>query len=73
VDDKKKFLKEIKRVLVDKGRLAIIEFAKVKMDKGPKFEHRLSSQEIIDLSSEEFGCIESSMLNEMFSITLLKA
>lgn len=40
-DNKEKFLKEIRRIISPKGRIAIIEWKKVNSEFGPPLEHRL--------------------------------
>jgi len=46
VDDKDKFVKEIKRILKPGGRVALMEWDKKEMDMGPPLDHRISSEEM---------------------------
>jgi ubiquinone/menaquinone biosynthesis C-methylase UbiE len=46
VEDKVKYLLEVKRVLKVEGELYIIEWEKRKMEQGPPVEHRLGNDEV---------------------------
>lgn len=46
VEDKVKYLLEVKRVLKVKGELYVIEWDKKEMEQGPPVEHRLSRDEV---------------------------
>jgi len=49
IDDKKRYLEEIHRIIKRGGRLAIIEWEKVEGKKGPPVEHRVSYEELLEL------------------------
>lgn len=68
------FLKEIKRILKSKGRIAIIDWEKTDSDFGPPKEHRLDKSIIINvLKNIEFKYIKAKILNkDLYRITALK-
>jgi ubiquinone/menaquinone biosynthesis C-methylase UbiE len=47
IDDLKKYLAEIRRVLNDQGQLIIIEWEKRQSDFGPPVDHRLEKQDLV--------------------------
>ena len=47
IDDKMIFMKEIKRILKPKGKIAIIEWQMGKLEMGPPDDHRISKEEIM--------------------------
>ncbi|SMB78821.1 Methyltransferase domain-containing protein [Desulfonispora thiosulfatigenes DSM 11270] len=67
VEDKNTFLKEIKRILKDKGKLAIIEWEMGQDKKGPPIQDRIDKNEVIDLLvSEGFEIDKTLNLSEFF-------
>lgn len=48
-DEKENFLNEIKRIISPKGRIAIVEWQKIKSDFGPPIEHRLDKVDLIKI------------------------
>jgi ubiquinone/menaquinone biosynthesis C-methylase UbiE len=46
VDDREKFLNEIRRILKAEGRIAVIDFEKEEMEMGPPLSHRISAEEM---------------------------
>ena len=68
------FLKEIKRILKSKGRIAIIDWEKTDSDFGPPKEHRLDKSIIINvLKNIGFKYIKAKILNkDLYRITALK-
>ncbi len=54
IDDKERFVHEISRIIRPGGRLAIIEWTKNDMEKGPDLAHRISSDELIDFLKSGF-------------------
>jgi len=54
IDDKGKFIKEIKRILKLNGRLAVIEWQKKEAKMGPDLAHRISPPELNSLLSDYF-------------------
>lgn len=67
VDDKDKFVKEIKRILKDGGRVALMEWDKKEMDMGPPLDHRISSDEMISVFEDNgFNMIGSYEHADMF-------
>ena len=52
VDDKDKFISEIKRILKPEGRVALMEWDKKEMEMGPPLAHRISSEDMIDIFSQ---------------------
>ena len=54
IDDKPRFMEEIKRILKDHGRLAVIEFQKKETEMGPDIAHRISPGELLKLLGKHF-------------------
>lgn len=48
IENKFAFLGEVKRILSENGRIAVIEFHKWQTPMGPPTEHRMSKDEVID-------------------------
>ncbi len=73
VDNVQVFLKEVAQTLKSGGRLGIVEWNKVKMDKGPRLEIRISEQELETLLNRSgFKLIETQKLSERFYFALAK-
>lgn len=53
IDDRKRFINEIKRILKPEGRLAVVEWKKEDMEMGPPAGHRIGFDETIRLITEE--------------------
>lgn len=49
IEDKEKLLEEIKSILVNKGRIAIVEWQKINAEFGPPKEHRLDKADLVKL------------------------
>ncbi|MDO8426411.1 MAG: methyltransferase domain-containing protein [Deltaproteobacteria bacterium] len=63
-EDKTLFLKEVKRVLRAGGALLIIDWKKIKEEKGPPVEERLTEADCTGLLEDSgFSSIKSSSLN----------
>lgn len=72
IEDKKKFLNEIARILKDKGKLVIIEWKKEKADVGPPINHRISIDEIKTIMKEtNFVFLEEVKISAYFYGLLL--
>lgn len=54
IDDYKKFTKELNRVTKTGGKLLIIEWNPLIGGKGPKKEHRLSSEQVVSIFADYF-------------------
>lgn len=66
-DNKEEFLKEIKRIISPKGRIAIIEWRKVNSEFGPTLEHRLDEVVSVELlHNAGFTNISSIDIGENF-------
>lgn len=52
IEDKKRYVNEICRILQKGGKLAIIEWEKIKGESGPPLDHRISYEETTKLLSE---------------------
>jgi len=52
IEDKKKYVNEIKRVLKQKGQIFIVEWKKIETNYGPPVDHRLSDDYITELFKE---------------------
>lgn len=69
IEDKIKFINETKRILVDGGKIAVVEWIKKDGDFGPKFSHRVDSSDIKkELKNCGFKEISYVELNEYFYI-----
>lgn len=67
IEDKKRYLNEIKRMLNQGGKIAIIEWEKKQTEKGPPVEHRLDKNEIINLlESNGFKIIDKLEFSDCF-------
>lgn len=49
VQDKEKFINEIKRCVCPNGRIAIVEWQKIRGEFGPPVDHRLDKSEVISI------------------------
>ncbi|MFT8313086.1 MAG: class I SAM-dependent methyltransferase [Clostridium sp.] len=66
-EHKEKFLKEVKRIISSKGRIAIIEWKKSDGEFGPPLDHRLDEVVSVGLlSNAGFINISSININENF-------
>lgn len=61
INDRKRFIGEIKRILKPEGRLAVVEWKKEDMEMGPPTGHRIGFDETVKLITEE----GLSMIDEM--------
>ncbi|HWQ30427.1 MAG TPA: class I SAM-dependent methyltransferase [Negativicutes bacterium] len=61
VDDLKRYVEEIGRILRCGGRLAIIEWQKIVSDFGPPVDHRLDRVELIDLLESKGYLMEEQL------------
>lgn len=63
-EDVEKFLKEIKRITKDNGRVVILEWKKQYEETGPPYEERISMEELIEkLDKLDFSIIEYGDIN----------
>jgi len=58
IPEKTAFLHEVKRILKDTGRLAVLEFHKRETPMGPAVERRLGKEDVIDVL-KDVGLVES--------------
>lgn len=71
IEDRIKFLKETKRILIDGGRIAVVEWIKRESDWGPPVNHRLDSNEVKqELQNCGFKDLNYIELNEYFYIVI---
>lgn len=67
IDDKQKFIQEIKRILKTKGRLAIVEWKKESMEMGPPVSHRIGLEELSEILNLEGFALNIQMeFSEVF-------
>lgn len=67
IEDKKRYVNEICRIIQDGGKLAVIEWEKIEGESGPPLDHRISHEEIIELLSEcRFGNIKKISIGQDF-------
>ncbi|MDP4143827.1 MAG: class I SAM-dependent methyltransferase [Bacillota bacterium] len=48
-EDKERFLKEIKKIISPKGKIAVVEWQKINSEFGPPIEHRLDKTDLINM------------------------
>lgn len=74
IEDKKRYICEIRRILKTQGKLAIIEWEKTVTESGPPFEHRISYEEVSEiLSNNGFNNIEKYKIGQAcYGITAIK-
>ena len=70
VEDKVKYLLEVKRVLKAEGELYIVEWDKREMEQGPPVEHRLSKDEVKSLCEKAGfnGFIEVEVSKKLYGV-----
>jgi len=67
IEGKEKFLEEIKSILVDKGRIAIVEWQKINAEFGPPKEHRIDKADLIQILKDlDFHNISDIDIGENF-------
>lgn len=67
IEDKAKFISEIKKSICDKGRIVIVEWQKIKSEFGPPVEHRLDKIDLINiLDTFEFSDIRTIDIGENY-------
>ena len=74
IEDKKRYVCEICRILQNGGKLAIIEWEKITGESGPPIEHRISYEEVTELLSENGfeNFVKLSIGKDFFGITAIK-
>lgn len=66
IGDKGSMLREVQRILKDKGRFVVIEFHKDSTSMGPPPEHRISEEEVAALCESRFSLLDKFDLGENF-------
>ena len=68
------FLKEVNRILVSEGKVAIIEWMKKESHIGPPMNHRIAEEALINmLNNMEFRVVEKiDISNEFYGIVAIK-
>jgi ubiquinone/menaquinone biosynthesis C-methylase UbiE len=67
IENKEKFLNEVKRVIAIGGRIGIIEWRNVETEFGPPLEHRLSEEYVQNLLKNiGFRNIDAEIIGEYF-------
>lgn len=74
IDDKKRFINEIKRILNVHGKLAIIDWQKIETPSGPPLFHRISLEETKSLLQELGFSVVSDMKfgDEFYGVVAVK-
>lgn len=74
IADLKRFVKELKRILKSQGKLVIVEWNKLSGNWGPPIEHRLDSNILIKLLSNEGFAIDSQtdIGDKFYSLVAIK-
>jgi len=62
VEDRKRFLKEARRICQAEGKIAIIEFNETNTDFGPPLSHRLSKSQVTELLADA-GFINTAVMD----------
>lgn len=66
-NDKENFLNEVKRIITPNGKIAIVEWEKIKSEFGPPIDHRLDRVNLMKLLDKVgFSTIESIDIGENF-------
>ena len=67
IEDKESMLREIKRILKEKGRFMIIEFHKRETPMGPPVDHRISEEDVEEICNHnKFITIEKFTMGDNF-------
>ena len=67
IEDKQRFIRDIKRVLKPEGRIVIIEWKKGSMEMGPPIAHRIGSEEVaVLLNSDGFNLSKEMQFADIF-------
>jgi len=66
IDDKNRFINEIVRILKPKGRLAVIEWQKKDIDRGPDLNHKIAPNELEEILKQNFSSIKTIHFGEYF-------
>lgn len=67
IEDKESMLREIKRILKEKGRLMIIEFHKRETPMGPPVDHKISEEDVEEICNHNnFITIEKFTMGDNF-------
>jgi len=74
IEDKKRYVSEICRILQNGGKLAIIEWEKIDAELGPPIEHRISYEEVAELLSENGfeNILKLSIGQDFYGITAIR-
>lgn len=74
IEDKKRYVSEICRILQKGGKLAIIEWEKIHGELGPPIEHRISYEEVAELLSENGFemSVKLSISQDYYGITAIR-
>lgn len=74
IEDKKRYVCEIHRILQSGGKLAIIEWEKVDGELGPPVEHRISYEEVAELLSENGfeNIVKLSIGQDYYGVTAIR-
>lgn len=74
IADKESMLREIKRILKEKGRLMIIEFHKKETPMGPPVDHRISEEDVEEICNHnKFITIEKFTMGDNFYSIIFEA
>lgn len=74
IDEKGRFISEISRILLNGGKLAIIDWEKRQTESGPPVEHRISYQEVSDILVQNgYEIVEKNNIGQdHYGITAVK-
>lgn len=74
IEDKKRYVSEICRILQSGGKLAVIEWEKIIGESGPPIEHRISYEEVVELLSENGfeNFVKHNISQDFYGITAIK-
>lgn len=74
IEDRKRYVDEIYRILQNGGKLVLIEWEKIDGEWGPPIEHRVSHEEVSELLSENGfeNIVKYSIGQDSYGITAIK-
>ena len=74
IEDKERFILEVKRILKPESKFAIIEWSKEKMEMGPPINHRIGKEVVIELLNSTGFHMKDTMqfANAFYGLVFLK-
>ncbi|HPQ47651.1 MAG TPA: class I SAM-dependent methyltransferase [Clostridia bacterium] len=66
IDDKQRFLREVRRILKQDGRLAVVDWQKTDLNIGPPVSHKFSPEDLVAIFNDTFIHSKTIDFNEFF-------